>query len=381
MQINLKKSVELSLLVACVALVGCSSKNATKGDKTQPNTTTTISAIPLDGGAVYDKPRTLNNFNDYLQFLKNKAAGQGVSAQTLAAQNNIYYIEKAVELDQQQLGRIRKRDPNQPPVLNPNGTTNYLNRVLTQAKVNTAAERVWEVFPQLEKASKRYGVQKEYLMALWGMESSFGYYQGNYDVLSVLATLAFEGRREALFSKEFVNAMKMLDRDHINRYEMLGSWAGAMGQTQFMPTSYLNYAADGDDNGEIDIWTNHYDVFASIANYLHTVGWDDKLPWGVEVTLTRPLDLSLAGIELNKKRPLQDWQAQGVNLKYQSAQEQQKLAALSSAELWLVRPDKEVGRVFLVSNNFRTILDWNKSNYFAVSIGMFADRIKQSTGM
>ncbi|HBO39114.1 MAG TPA: lytic murein transglycosylase [Pasteurellaceae bacterium] len=340
-----------------------------------------MSTTPLDGGAVYDKPRTLNNFNDYLQFLKNKAAGQGVSARTLAAQNNIYYIEKAVELDQQQLGRIRKRDPNQPPVLNPNGTTNYLNRVLTQAKVNTAAERVWEVFPQLEKASKRYGVQKEYLMALWGMESSFGYYQGNYDVLSVLATLAFEGRREALFSKEFVNAMKMLDRDHINRYEMLGSWAGAMGQTQFMPTSYLNYAADGDDDGEIDIWTNHYDVFASIANYLHTVGWDDKLPWGVEVTLTRPLDLSLAGIELNKKRSLQDWQAQGVNLKYQSAQEQQKLAALSSAELWLVRPDKEVGRVFLVSNNFRTILDWNKSNYFAVSIGMFADRIKQSTGM
>lgn len=365
----MQKYIVFFPLFASFILTACSSDSGN-----QQNTT---------GGEIisYHQPRTQDNFNDYVQFLKNKATEQGVSAKTLNNQNNIYYVEKAVTLDQQQSGKQKKRDPNEPPKLNPNGMTNYLNRVLTQNKVDKAAGYYWEVLPQLEHASKKYGVQKEYLLSLWGMESSFGYYQGNYDVLSVLATLAFEGRREALFSKEFINALKMLERDHIKRSDMLGSWAGAMGQTQFMPTSYLNYAADGDGDGEKNIWGNHYDVFASIANYLHTVGWDDKLPWGVEVTLAQPMDLSLAGIEKNKRRSLTEWLRLGVNLKYQTPKEQQKLTALSDTDLWLVRPDKEVGRVFLVSNNFRTILDWNKSNYFAVSIGMFADRIGQRVGL
>ncbi|KYK92360.1 lytic murein transglycosylase, partial [Aggregatibacter actinomycetemcomitans] len=290
----------------------------------------------------------------------------------------INYIQKSADLDDRQAGRIRKRDPNVPPIINPNGMTNYLNRVLTKNKVDTAEARYWEQLPQLENASKKFGVPKNYLLALWGMESSFGYYQGNYDVLSTLATLAFDGRREALFSKEFIAAMKMLQRDHIQRHKMLGSWAGAMGQTQFMPSSYLSYAADGNNDGEKNIWTNHYDVFASIANYLHTVGWNENLPWGVEVALTQPLDMALAGTEDNKKRTLRDWQNMGVTLKYQTPQTQQKLTALSGTQdLWLVRPDRELGRAFLVSNNYRTLLHWNKSNYFAVSIGMFADRIEQ----
>lgn len=356
----LKHKLKLSLLTLSMALTGCAGNQA-------------IHAVSND--ASYTKPRIAQNFNDYVQFLKSKAAGQGVSASVLNEQNNIRFIQKAVDLDRQQAGKMKKRDPNQPPVSNPNGTTNYLNRVLTADKVNVAERRYWEQLPQLEKASKRFGVQKEYLMALWGMESSFGYYQGNYDVLSVLATLAFDGRRESLFSKEFIAAMKMLERDHIQRNKMLGSWAGAMGQTQFMPSSYLSYAADGDSDGEKDIWKNHYDVFASIANYLHTVGWNDQLPWGVEVNLTQYLSLDLAGIEKGKARSWREWQNKGVVLKSATSQELEKLTALSSADLWLVRPDREVGRAFLVSNNFRTILDWNKSNYFAVSIGMFADRI------
>lgn len=207
----------------------------------------------MSPNAVYSKPRTLNNFNDYVQFLKGKAAAEGVSLSVLNAQNNIQYMEKAVALDRAQAGKAVKRDPNTPPALNPNGTTNYLNKVLTENKVNVAEERYWEVQAPLQRASKRYGVQPEYLLALWGMESSFGHYQGRYDVLSALATLAFDGRREALFSKEFVNAMKMLERDHIQRNRMLGSWAGAMGQTQFMPSAFLNYAADGNDDGVKDI--------------------------------------------------------------------------------------------------------------------------------
>ncbi|MBN6064019.1 lytic murein transglycosylase [Aggregatibacter actinomycetemcomitans] len=366
--------LKISGISTALFLAGCSSNSNTPAQPSEP----TNSVMVVNPTAVYSKPRTLDNFNDYVNFLKAKAAAEGVSTDVLNAQNNINYIQKSVDLDDQQAGRIRKRDPNVPPIINPNGMTNYLNRVLTKNKVDTAEARYWEQLPQLENASKKFGVPKNYLLALWGMESSFGYYQGNYDVLSTLATLAFDGRREALFSKEFIAAMKMLQRDHIQRHKMLGSWAGAMGQTQFMPSSYLSYAADGNNDGEKNIWTNHYDVFASIANYLHTVGWNENLPWGVEVALTQPLDMALAGTEDNKKRTLRDWQNMGVTLKYQTPQTQQKLTALSGTQdLWLVRPDRELGRAFLVSNNYRTLLHWNKSNYFAVSIGMFADRIEQ----
>ncbi|KOE66282.1 lytic murein transglycosylase [Aggregatibacter actinomycetemcomitans] len=366
--------LKISGISTALFLAGCSSNSNTPAQPSEP----TNSVMAVNPTAVYSKPRTLDNFNDYVNFLKAKASAEGVSADVLNAQNNINYIQKSADLDDRQAGRIRKRDPNVPPIINPNGMTNYLNRVLTKNKVDTAEARYWEQLPQLENASKKFGVPKNYLLALWGMESSFGYYQGNYDVLSTLATLAFDGRREALFSKEFIAAMKMLQRDHIQRHKMLGSWAGAMGQTQFMPSSYLSYAADGNNDGEKNIWTNHYDVFASIANYLHTVGWNENLPWGVEVALTQPLDMALAGTEDNKKRTLRDWQNMGVTLKYQTPQTQQKLTALSGTQdLWLVRPDRELGRAFLVSNNYRTLLHWNKSNYFAVSIGMFADRIEQ----
>ncbi|MGQ0286146.1 lytic murein transglycosylase [Pasteurellaceae bacterium 22721_9_1] len=364
----MKTLLKSTALCLGFALVGCSSQTTNHG-----------SLSPLAENAVYNKDRNLSHFNDYVQFLKRKAAGQGVSAKTLNAQQNIRYIESAVRLDQKQAGNAARRK-NQPPLPpNPNGATNYINKHLTQGKVNKAEENYWDVRTQLQKASKQYGVQQEFILALWGMESSFGYYQGNYDVLSVLATLAFDGRREKLFSKEFINAMKMLDQGHLDRAKMLGSWAGAMGQTQFMPTSYLNYAADGDGDGRKDIWRNEYDVFASIANYLHTVGWNDNLPWGVEVVLNQPLDLSMAGTEKNKARSLAYWQSQGVMLK--NGNEAQKLNALSNADLWLVRPDKEVGRAFLVSNNYRTILDWNRSNYYALSVGMFADRIKQALSL
>lgn len=346
----------LSLLLAC-AVTGCSSD--------YPH---------LDMDAKYTNSRDFTHFSDYVYFLKQKAAGSGVAAQTLNGQNQIQYIHRAIELDRQQMSK--RRDPNAPPPApNPNGVTNYLSKVLTQNKVNLAVQNWGEYYVQIEKASRQYGVQKEYLVALWGMESSFGKLQGNYDVLSVLATLAFDGRREKLFTQEFVNALKILEQGSMSRDKMKGSWAGAMGQTQFMPTSYLNYATDGNNDGQKDIWNSHYDVFASIANYLSTVGWDDQLPWGVEVKLAQPVDASFVGIEKNKSRSLAEWQSLGIYLAFPTQQESNKLTALNRSELWLVMPDQAVGRAFLVSNNYRTLMDWNKSNYFAVSIGKFADRI------
>lgn len=355
------KIFTLPLAVITMVLAGCSSDQGGSYAK-------------LDLDSKYTKSRTFSNFNDYVHFLKQKAAGAGVSTKTLNEQKFIQYNARAVELDQQQAAR--RRDPNTPPPPpNPNGVTNYLNKVLTQAKVDQASERWYEYNAELSRASHKYKVQKEYILALWGMESSFGRYQGDFDVLSVLATLAFDGRREKLFTQEFINAMKMLDEGVLKRYELLGSWAGAMGQTQFMPTSYLKYAADGDGDGKKDIWNNEYDAFASIANYLSSVGWDNQLPWGVEVSLSAPMDLAFSGLEDSKAKTLSEWQALGVYLAYPNGQETSKLAKLNSKKLWLIRPDKEVGRVFLVSNNFRTLMDWNRFNNFGISVGKFADRI------
>lgn len=359
------KIFTLPLTIITFALAGCSSEQGA------------YSKLDLD--YKYTKSRTANNFNDYVHFLKQKAAGVGVSTKTLKEQHFIQHNSRAVQLDQQQAARRRSPDIPPPPP-NPNGVTHYLNKVLTQSKVNIATKNWFNYDAQLTYASQKYNVQKEYIMALWGMESSFGRYQGDFDVLSVLATLAFDGRREKLFTQEFVNAMKMLDEGVLKRYELLGSWAGAMGQTQFMPTSYLKYAADGDRDGKKDIWNNEYDAFASIANYLSTVGWDNKLPWGVEVKLSGAMDLAFSGIEEHKAKTLAEWQVLGVYLAYPNRQETSKLAKLNGKKLWLIRPDKEVGRIFLVSNNFRTLMDWNRSYKFGVSIGKFADRILSAVG-
>lgn len=359
-----KTMLKMTALFAVLSVAGCAA--------------TAQKSEPLPSTAEYQQVRSLDNFQDYVQFLKNKAEGQGVSKMTLNAQQQINYVESAVRLDQKQAGNLAKRK-NQPPTPpNPMGATNYLSKHLNQAKVNKAVQQYNIVQTELNNAARIYGVQPEFILALWGMESSFGYYQGNFDVLSVLATLAFDGRREKLFSQEFINAMKMLDKGYLERHKMLGSWAGAMGQTQFMPTSYLHYAADGDGDGLKDIWKNQADVFASIANYLHTVGWNPNLPWGMEVSLNQKIELNLSGTDKNKARSLQQWQQLGVQL---NPAEIEKWNALQSAELWLVRPDKEVGRAFLVTNNFRTILDWNRSNYYALSVGIFADRIKVALGL
>ncbi len=313
------------------------------------------------------------DFNSYVSFLKEQAYKAGVSKQFLATQNNILFIDKAVELDKKQSKHKRKKTKNVEP--NPKGITYYLNRVLTINKVNKATKLWWEYQPELTKASKQYGVPKEYLMALWGMESGFGYYQGSYDVLSVLATLAFDGRREKLFQREFINAMKILEKRTISRDAMKGSWAGAMGQSQFMPTSYLKFATDGNNDGKKDIWNDSYDVFASIANYLATVGWNKEIPWGIEVKLTYPLSLAKSGTQFNKARSLSDWKRLGIKVLNSNYS---KIAKLKKIKLWLVLPNKLGGRAFLVSNNYRTLKHWNNSNYFAVSIGKFAEKIAQN---
>lgn len=389
-----------ALIGAILYLTACSSSQ----DKVE-----NYSELPsVEPSASYAKPRDLQNFADYVFFLKGKAFSQGVSAKTLHEQQNIQFIQSAVDLDHKQAGKKKPKTTSsiaelQPPKMSPDiqakrtvqkkankqtnktkkhkkahysATTAYLNRVLTAKKVQLGKELYQQHQPLLQQISQQFNVPAEYIVALWGMESSFGRYQGKYDVLSVLATLAFEGRRENLFTREFIAAFKMLDQQAINREKMLGSWAGAMGQTQFMPSSYLRYGVDANQDTQKDIWRTQNDVFASIANYLSSVGWELNAVWGVEVSAGKSVVDKFSGIDFNKKRSLEQWQKLGVKVKFAKSLSAEKRAALMNYPLWLVSPEGSKGRLFLVTNNYRTLLNWNNSNHFALSIGMFAERIK-----
>ena len=218
----------------------------------------------------------------------------------------------------------------------------------------------------LEEIAKELHVQPRFIVALWGIETDFGRITGGFKVIDALATLAFEGRRAKYFRKQLLNALKILEEGHITPEKMVGSWAGAMGQPQFMPSSFLAYAIDYDGDGRRDIWTTKSDVFASMANYLKNVGWDHSQTWGREVRL--PANFDLAQVEKKEIRFIGDWQRQGVRQIDGSNLPKRQLKAQ-------IVVTGEKGRVFMVYNNFRSTLRWNRSNYFALAVGLLADKV------
>jgi membrane-bound lytic murein transglycosylase B len=214
---------------------------------------------------------------------------------------------------------------------------------------------------------QRFNVQPRFIVALWGIESDFGKTQGSYSVPAALATLAYEGRRGPMFRGELMSSLKILDQGHIRPDNMLGSWAGAMGQCQFMPSTFLSYAVDFDGDGRRDIWNNRADVLGSIANYLARLGWRGSESWGHEVAVPGNLDARVAG--LDSRRPLAEWMRMGVR------SVGAPLTGREAAEASLLLPDGLGGRALLVFDNFRATMRWNKSVKFAASVGMIADGI------
>ena len=264
--------------------------------------------------------------------------------------------------------RAVSSDKNQPEFKQTLDT--YLPKRLPDWKVKKAIELYHEHADILAKVSQKYGVQPRFIVALWGVESNFGKLTGGYPVLSALATLAYEGRREALFRKQLYAALTILKEGHIQKADFKGSWAGAMGQSQFMPTSFLNYAQDFDGDGKKDIWNNTQDVFASIANFLATEGWDDSSTWGRQVKLPESFDYKLTGLKRTKMKSLSDWQTLGVRrMDGRDLPDRELMASL-------IMPDDEKGRIYLVYENFHTLMGWNRSTYFGASVGHLADRIK-----
>jgi membrane-bound lytic murein transglycosylase B len=294
-------------------------------------------------------------FARWLAGFRDEALSAGISPATFErALGSVEPLPRVIELDRRQ----------------PEGTISfatYVGRVVTPARIAAGRRHMAENGELLQRIAQRYHVQPRFIVALWAVESSFGQSAGDTPIVSALATLAYDGRRSRFFRSELLAALRILERGAIDPARMRGSWAGAMGQCQFMPSSYLKYAVAFDGNGQPDIWSNRADVLASMANYLATVGWNDRGTWGREVTLPAGFDAGL--VDLKVKKPLSAWAKLGVR--------RGDGGALPSAALdaSLVRPDGAGGRAFLVYDNYRTIMDWNRSTYFATSIGLLADAI------
>ncbi|MDO6694682.1 lytic murein transglycosylase [Aliiglaciecola sp. 3_MG-2023] len=300
-------------------------------------------------------------YGDYVEQLKQEAISEGFEVefveQTFA---DITFYKRAIKAD--------KNQPESKITLD-----KYLRTRVPDWKVKQAIDLYTQHQQVLEKIGEEYGVQPRFIVALWGNESNFGKIMGNYSVISALSTLAYEGRRETFFKKQLFAALTILQQGHIQKSQFLGSWAGAMGQSQFIPTSFLTYAVDYDKDGKKDIWSNPKDVFASIANYLSKEGWDDSITWGRQVRIPADFDLSLAGLTKSKMKSLSAWQALGVR-RYNGAD-------LPNVDLQasLIMPDDEHGRIYLVYSNFHTLMRWNRSTYFGSAVSYLADRIKKGS--
>ncbi len=295
---------------------------------------------------------TTTDFSAWLETIRQEAKQQGISSTTIQlALSDLKPLEQIIQLDRQQLkGRRATID-------------SYLKRVLPPKKINQAVRYYQDNHKLLKQIEKDYNVPGHYLVALWGVESDFGGNQGKTPVVSALATLAYDGRRADFFRGELFNALTILDHGHITPLKMKGSWAGAMGQVQFMPSTFLQYAVDFDNDGHKDIWTNRADALASAANYLKSIGWQQDQGWGEKVTLPRHFNNKLAGLPIRKS--LNEWKRLGVR----------DVDGPGHLHASLLLPDGPGKPAFLVYDNYRVLLKWNRSTSFALKVGYLAHRI------
>ena len=295
-------------------------------------------------------------FEPWLAELKREAIGRGISAAI---------VEEAF-VGVQPIPRIIKLDRKQPEFTQT--LAQYLDARVSKQRIKQGRQKYAENRELLQKIEARFGVQGRFIVAFWGMETNYGRYTGGFNVIAALTTLAFDGRRSAFFRKQLLDALTILDEGHISVDRMKGSWAGAMGQTQFMPSTFRAYAVDGDGDGKIDIWGSKADAFASAGHYLSSVGWRGDQTWGREVVLPEGFDPALIDRKVEKTLP--EWQALGVRRLFGNDLPQRNIKA------FLVQPDGPEGRAFLAyPANYRAILNWNRSHKFAIAVGTLADAI------
>jgi membrane-bound lytic murein transglycosylase B len=294
-------------------------------------------------------------FARWLQDFRREALDLGLKATTLdAALAGVQPIPRVLELDRRQ----------------PEVTLTYrqyIDRVINDRRIDTGKQMLDRHKALLDEVSGRFRVPPRFIVALWAIESDFGRITGDFPIISALATLAYDGRRAAFFRQELISALRIVQAGHVEPQRMRGSWAGAMGQSQFMPSSFLSYAVDYDGDGKRDIWTSLPDVFASIANYLAKNGWQGDQTWGRQVQTPSNLDGGLVDLKIEK--PISQWQSLGVR-RFDGGELPQRDLAAS-----LILPGGGEGPAFLVYANYKVIMRWNRSIFFATAVGQLADRI------
>ena len=294
-------------------------------------------------------------YQAWLEQFKAKAGREGISPSTLnAAFSNTRFLPRVIELDRKQ--------PESKMTF-----AQYKDKIVSTQRIKQGRHEFRKHRDILEKVGAAYGVQPQYIVALWGIESNFGSNTGGFDVIDSLATLAYEGRRAEFFTTELIKALKIIDAGHISAEAMKGSWAGAMGQSQFMPSSFLAYAQDFNGDGKKDIWNTQADVFASAANYLARSGWAGDERWGRQVTV--PASVPESAMERTNKKSLAEWARLGVTLPDGSS------LPIADLQAGLVAPDGVNGPKYLTYGNYDVIMKWNRSTYFATSVGLLADAI------
>lgn len=248
----------------------------------------------------------------------------------------------------------------------------YLDRVVTRDRVNEGRRQYRRLRTTLAEIERRYGVDGRVVLAIWGVETNFGGFMGGTSVIEALATLAYDGRRRRWAERELIGALTILQSGDTIPERMEGSWAGAMGHTQFMPTSYLAYAVDFTGDGRRDIWAEDpSDGLASTANYLRIHGWTKGQPWGVEVQLPQGFDYATANIRPGL--PISHWTAKGIR-----GMDGQSVPNYGKAGLWV--PAGARGPAFLIFQNFFVIKRYNNADTYAMAVGHLGDRIYGATG-
>lgn len=297
------------------------------------------------------------DFSSWLDSLQSEAAAKGIRAVTLDAAQPYLTIDKRVH-------QLQSKQPEFTQTL-----STYMSKRVSEQRVLTARRMLKENEALLDTIAATYGVTPRAIVALWGMESDFGRYMGSFSVLTSLTTLAYSSRRADYFRRELMAALKAVDQGHARPEDMLGSWAGAMGQCQFMPWNYGRYAVDFNADGKRDIWHTKADALASIAHFLQALGWDDSLTWGRQVQLLTGFDPALADGKTN--RSLAEWHTLGVRRLNGDPLPQRAINAR------LLTPKRSGGKTFLVYANFDVFMKWNRSHYFAIAAGTLSDQLRR----
>ena len=298
----------------------------------------------------------------WLDNLKNEMISRGINPKTIekAYGDNTYYHEKpeVVEKDKKQTEFVLTSDA-------------YVNKLVHDKRINTARKHYKKLNKKYKSIEDKYEVPLNYLIAFWAIETNFGQNKGKHHLIDGLTNLSYKNRRSKFFKNELFNVLKIMEKFDLENEKMMGSWAGAMGHFQFMPSTYNAYAIDYDNDGVIDIWDSFDDAIGSAANYLNSLGWKKDEPWGMQVTLPWNFDYNLAGY--NVVKTLSEWEKIGVK-----PLNQNEITVNKEIKASVVIPDGKKGQAYMVFPNFKRIMIWNRSENYALAVSKLADYVQNS---